>query len=66
MGVLVDESRSYSQNTLRQILTLGIEKYYFVINGTTENSFEILYTVQVLCGHENELSWNMWRERQAG
>lgn len=66
MGVLVDESRSYSQNTLRQILTSGIEKYYFVINLTTENSFEILYTVWVLCGHENELSWNTWRERQAG
>lgn len=44
---------------------LGIDKYYFFINGTTEKSFEILYTALVLCGHEDELNWNKWRERQA-
>lgn len=66
VGVLVDESRSYSQNTPRQILSLEIKKYYFFINRTAENPFEILYSALVLCVHEDELNRNKWRERQAG
>lgn len=66
MGVLVNENRSCSKDTPRQILLLGIEKYYFFISRTAENSFEILYIALVLCGHEDELNWNKWRERQAG
>jgi len=63
MDVLVDESRSYKQNTPRQIFSLGIEQYYFFINGTAKNTFEILYTAFVLCGHEDELNWNKWTRK---
>lgn len=61
-----DEIRSNSQNPPRQILILGAVKYYFFINTTSENSFEILYTALVPCGHEDELNWNKWIRRPAG
>lgn len=41
-------------------------KHFFFTNTTSENSFEILYTALVPCGHEDELNWNKWRGRPAG